>query len=204
MGGLVNMEKWREDILVHYGVLGMKWGVRRYQNDDGSYTDAGIKRYGVGSKNKTGKQMANRLNDLDWAMTRHKRHLLESNRTISKLTKKAAKKQARGKDLSDRQKSKLSNARKEKTRSTKAIKQGTSEVNSIISKAEKSGYSVKSKRTVRSVAEGRDILPNVLKSVAMTTAATAIMLPTAGYSATILSTGPYAEGTRYKVKKKKE
>lgn len=33
--------------LRHYGVLGMKWGVRRYQNEDGSLTAAGRERYGV-------------------------------------------------------------------------------------------------------------------------------------------------------------
>ena len=31
--------------LYHHGIRGMKWGVRRYQNKDGSLTNAGKKRY---------------------------------------------------------------------------------------------------------------------------------------------------------------
>ena len=34
------------DYLYHHGVKGMKWGVRRYQNADGTLTDAGKKRIG--------------------------------------------------------------------------------------------------------------------------------------------------------------
>lgn len=31
--------------LVHHGILGQKWGIRRYQNPDGTLTEAGKKRY---------------------------------------------------------------------------------------------------------------------------------------------------------------
>lgn len=33
--------------LYHHGIEGQKWGVRRYQNSDGSLTSAGRQRYGV-------------------------------------------------------------------------------------------------------------------------------------------------------------
>lgn len=35
----------REEYLEHHGILGQKWGVRRYQNPDGSLTAAGKRRY---------------------------------------------------------------------------------------------------------------------------------------------------------------
>lgn len=42
------------DFLAHWGIKGQKWGKRRFQNEDGSLTPEGRKRYGVGEgENKT-------------------------------------------------------------------------------------------------------------------------------------------------------
>ena len=72
------------DELRHHGILGQKWGVRRYQNKDGSLTEAGKERYAkfqkvvnasraVGQAYNKSKQIANERfsklsddNKVDW------------------------------------------------------------------------------------------------------------------------------------------
>lgn len=38
---------YESEYLAHYGIKGQKWGMRNYQNEDGSLTEAGKARYGV-------------------------------------------------------------------------------------------------------------------------------------------------------------
>lgn len=49
------------DELYHHGIQGQKWGVRRFQNKDGTRTDAGKKRYSLNESYKDFEKKQNRL-----------------------------------------------------------------------------------------------------------------------------------------------
>lgn len=84
--------------LMHHGVRGMKWGVRRYQNKDGSLTAAGKKRYEKEMarlreeqktlKNKQAtKAKLDKLNSMKEDVERQKRELNGDSKPISKMSR---------------------------------------------------------------------------------------------------------------------
>lgn len=79
----------RSDELYHHGILGQRWGVRRYQNEDGSLTSAGRRRF-----NKVAKS--------DKESNRVKKDALHTlNKDLSKSEKKYAKATAKFEKTND-------------------------------------------------------------------------------------------------------
>lgn len=71
--------------LYHYGILNMKWGVRRFQNKDGSLTPAGKKRY-------------NKSNDVNSGTNKEKSFFSRSSKKNSKETNDQEEKKIPSKD----------------------------------------------------------------------------------------------------------
>lgn len=51
--------------LTHFGIKGMHWGVRRFQNDDGTLTSAGKKRYSTDRKTRLTESVASKKNHVE-------------------------------------------------------------------------------------------------------------------------------------------
>ena len=87
------MESYSPNELYHYGIKGMKWGVRRYQNKDGSLTNAGGKRYN-GSDYKPRKSIVQKIGDYRTA-SKHKKTLEKAR--AAKAEKQKAEAEAKAK-----------------------------------------------------------------------------------------------------------
>ena len=78
----------RNNILVHYGILGMKWGVRRYQNKDGTLTPEGKKRYDRDIQENLSKKKDSRI---DTSKPDPSRWVKEDLKRANEVVKSAAK-----------------------------------------------------------------------------------------------------------------
>ena len=86
--------------LWHHGIMGMKWGIRRYQNPDGTLTIAGKIRYGnknrlEASVNKKAAKLQRKYNDLTGKSIR------QNASTKDKAEEEARKKGSKSKSVSE-------------------------------------------------------------------------------------------------------
>lgn len=116
-----------EDYLAHHGIKGQKWGVRRFQNPDGSLTPDGQKRYNSSSAANAAKSL-NRI-DKERAALRSKiaNESIRANKAYQKGNdEKYSKHTAKIKEYED------------------AIKAGDKLTKKLIADSKASGYTVKS------------------------------------------------------------
>ena len=86
--------------LWHHGIMGMKWGIRRYQNPDGSLTIVGKIRYGnknrlEASINKKAAKLQRKYNDLTGKSIR------QNNAAKDKTKEETRKKDSKSKSISE-------------------------------------------------------------------------------------------------------
>lgn len=84
------MMVYEDNYLAHFGIKGMKWGVRRFQNEDGSLTNEGKARYDTGKLkvsivNGTDKPASERIVQLPQMEMRKNKHKKLSQMTDQEL-----------------------------------------------------------------------------------------------------------------------
>lgn len=78
--------------LAHFGIPGMKWGVRRFQNDDGTLTEEGKQRYGRDSEPESKSWKKSDASNLSDEELRRRNNRLQSERQYRDLTTTQAEK----------------------------------------------------------------------------------------------------------------
>ena len=145
--------------LMHYGIEGQKWGVRRYQNPDGSLTQAGIEHYGKRHvrfynriTKKINKSEANDKKVLDARKKNRAKKADKFDRKIDKYTLKG--KLEKANKFSEKKKQYL----KSFDEATKYIKKGSNMYNTILKNYRDIKMSSFDDKTIKKGKEYKDIV----------------------------------------------
>lgn len=120
--------------LEHFGIKDQRWGVRRFQNPDGSLTPEGRERYGVGKEGS--------VKDIS-TVKGYNRRIKDLNKNISVNKKKRGKEHTK---IANNPENFLGLNKKHANRIadySENIKRGEEEIKMLLEKAEKEGYKVR-------------------------------------------------------------
>ena len=141
-----------ETYLAHHGIKGQKWGVRRFQNPDGTLTAEGRSRYNSDSAGSTEKS----LNRID--------------KENAKLTTKAAIEEMKGQKAYNWHRDRKAQVHYDTAESIRnSIAEGEKIRNKLLSEANEKGYRVQEIGKTRYTHTGRMILASLLTTPAIGT-----------------------------------
>ena len=190
------------DELYHHGILGQKWGVRRFQNYDGSLTSKGKQR-----QLTTARHYEKALNSIDKGVAQETRDYSDNRKAAiklheksDKLIKKTNKLEAAGKNADkvykkiDKLEASADAYNKKAFEHYKNIERGEQLTEKLIIEAAGKGYAISSKTTMRNVTRGSEYVLNALSVIGALAIGSPIAVTT---SSSVLS-------TKYKVSKPKD
>lgn len=118
------------DYLEHHGIKGQKWGVRRYQNEDGTLTDAG--------KRRQARTYQKELNKLEQDQAMRSARTASLGRYNKQLEDKIKRKEFKGRDAT-KLKLKQQDATKKMTELQKGYTKNQKKLNDLLSKIDADG-----------------------------------------------------------------
>lgn len=185
-----------DDQLEHHGIKGQKWGVRKYQYEDGLLTPAGRARYDVGpAELKSKRKIAKRLNAADNMISDAKYVERRASRKIAKYEKKLSKLEGKDSGRAQRKAEKLNNklsAEKQTRKSAIKTQKDVSNVrDEVIRKATKAGFDITSKPKYKDAESSKKLIMSALVGSTATTVAS------------LANRDSVVRGNTFKVKKSK-
>jgi hypothetical protein len=133
--------------LMHHGIQGMHWGIRRFQNNDGSLTSAGRARYGTSGEAKNIKE---RLTGLDQESANAQYDYKYNEVKRQKYSDKASKARLKGKsEKASKFEERAKQHESERDIAERRLKGIDKNINSIIDSALRDGYDVKMTKIAR-------------------------------------------------------
>ena len=165
--------------LYHYGIKGQKWGIRRFQNEDGSLTTAGKDHYRTGNL---------------------QRELNKADRKLAKFKMKEAVYSHKQEKAEKRDNGKIAERNKTKVKEYKElIKDGELRTKQLINLAKEKKYTVDSYYRGRTPHYGRNLALNLIAPLA---AVPFEVIDINRYYGASREAGGFVEGNKYKVYRK--